>query len=408
MDKEQRKNQLPADWKWERLGDIANYLNGRAFKPTEWELIGKPIIRIQNLNNPDAKYNYTRNEFEKKYEVKKGDLLFAWSASLGAYIWKGEDAWLNQHIFKVVPNEGVDKLYLYYLLEEIVHVLYTQAHGSGMVHVTKGKFEGTHIPLPSLSIQQAVVSKIEELFSELDKGIESLRAAQQQLKVYRQSILKWAFEGKLTNDRVEEGSVPNGWRKLSLKELTIVISDGDHQPPPKSKSGIPFITISNVDKHSNKINFSETFFVSNEYYETLKEHRKPAKGDILYTVTGSFGIPILIDYDKEFCFQRHIGLIRPKDSANQKWLYYVLQSPEIWDQAKATATGTAQKTVSLNSIRNFQVPFCSIEEQYRIVQAIESRLSVADKLEETITQSLQQAESLKQSILKKAFEGKLI
>ena len=195
---------------------------------------------------------------------------------------------------------------------------------------------------------------------------------------------------------------------MKLKESAKDISDGDHQAPPKSNTGVPFITISNVNKENNKINFSDTFSVSEEYFKKLKINRKPLKGDVLYTVTGSFGIPILIDFEKDFCFQRHIGLVRPLETTNQKWLYYLLQSPDVFNQAKSTATGTAQKTVALNSLRNFEVPYCKIEEQHQIVQAIESRLSVADKLEESTAQSFQQSEALRQTILKKAFKGRLV
>ena len=96
------------------LGTVATYINGRAFKPVEWETSGLPIIRIQNLTSSTTQVNYTTQRFEDKYLVHNGDLLFAWSASLGAHIWNGGDAWLNQHIFRVVPNEGIDKKYLYY------------------------------------------------------------------------------------------------------------------------------------------------------------------------------------------------------------------------------------------------------------------------------------------------------
>lgn len=186
------------------------------------------------------------------------------------------------------------------------------------------------------------------------------------------------------------------------------ITDGDHQPPPKTAAGIPFITISNINKSNQKIDFSETFTVSKEYFSNLKDNRKPKFGDILYTVTGSFGIPIMVDFNKEFCFQRHIGLIHPSSLSDQKWLYYLLHSKLVFNQAKATATGTAQKTVALKSLRNFKIPYCLIEEQKNIVQEIESRLSVCDKIEEIIETSLKQSESLRQSILKQAFEGKLV
>ena len=150
---------------------VADYINGRAFKPTEWQNEGKPIIRIQNLNNHTAKFNYSPLKHEEKYIVKNGDLLFAWSASLGAYIWHGQEAWLNQHIFKIHPYRCIDKNFLYYLLTDVTAGLYAKSHGSGMVHVTKGKFESTEIVLPPLpEATGAFVAKIEALFSDWTKA----------------------------------------------------------------------------------------------------------------------------------------------------------------------------------------------------------------------------------------------
>lgn len=189
---------LPKGWAAATVGDLADYVNGRAFKPTEWKDTGKPIIRIQNLNNGEAEYNFSPENHEEKYLVRNADLLFAWSASLGAHIWHGGDAWLNQHIFLVLPKSCTIKLFVFYLLEKITAELYAKAHGSGMVHVTKGKFESTEISLPPFPEQHRIVAKIEELFSELDKGIENLKTARAQLKVYRHALLKHAFEGKLT------------------------------------------------------------------------------------------------------------------------------------------------------------------------------------------------------------------
>ncbi|EPR1028905.1 restriction endonuclease subunit S, partial [Acinetobacter baumannii] len=189
---------IPQGWALSNLGSIATYINGRAFKPTEWETTGKPIIRIQNLNNPTAPYNYTNQEFQEKYKVKKGDLLFAWSASLGTYIWKNDDAWLNQHIFKVIPHRGIDKNFLFYLLTHVTNELYAKAHGSGMVHVTKGIFDENPALIPPIQQQILIVQKIEELFSEIDDGIQSLETAKKQLDIYREAILIQAFEGKLT------------------------------------------------------------------------------------------------------------------------------------------------------------------------------------------------------------------
>ena len=422
-------NQLPKDWKWVKLGEYVEPVKGKKPKRVSTEKTKECSIPYVNIKA------FEKNIIDEYTDgigcalCDDGDFLMVWDGSRSGYVGKAIKGALGSTLVKLnFPD--MHNNYAYYFLQSKYLDINTRAKGVGIPHVDPNILWNYDLLIPPKPTQQAIVSKIEELFSELDKGIEQLKAAQQQLKTYRQSVLKWAFEGKLTRSLNHDSydlhdehdltiaaepeisygkknDLPRGWKKIKLKEITKDISDGDHQAPPKSMSGVPFITISNVNKENNKIDFTHTFTVSEEYYTKLKINRKPMKGDVLYTVTGSFGIPVLIDFEKEFCFQRHIGLVRPLQTTNQKWLYYLLQSPDVFNQAKSTATGTAQKTVALNSLRNFDVPYCSIEEQNNIVQEIESRLSVADKMEESITQSLQHAEALRQSILKKAFEGKL-
>lgn len=166
----------PLGWCKTQLKYIADYVNGRAFNPEEWETNGLPIVRIQNLNDETAPYNKSCKSYEEKYLIHKGDLLFAWAASLGTYVWEKGDAWLNQHIFKVIPFVFMDKLYLYYSLESLIKDFYKESHGSGMVHITKKKFEDIECFVPPLAEQQRIVAKIEELFSILDSIQKSLEA----------------------------------------------------------------------------------------------------------------------------------------------------------------------------------------------------------------------------------------
>ena len=165
---------LPERWAILKVGNVAEYINGRAFKPEEWEQTGLPIIRIQNLNDPNAYYNRTKNEYEEKYSIKKGDLLFAWAASLGTYIWKGEDAWLNQHIFKVVPYPFMDKKYLYYAFHAMITEFYRKSHGSGMIHITRKQFEEITLWLPPLAEQYRIVQYLQQVFEKLDSIVENL------------------------------------------------------------------------------------------------------------------------------------------------------------------------------------------------------------------------------------------
>lgn len=252
------------------------------------------------------------------------------------------------------------------------------------------QFSKIKVAIPPITEQQRIVDRIEELFSQLDSAVETLQKTKQQLAVYRQAVLKEAFECCT--------------QKISVESVCEHVTDGDHMPPPKSVNGIPFIMISNIK--NNVIDFSNTAFVGRDYYEKINNKRRPRKGDVLYTVTGSFGIPIVVDYDKEFCFQRHIALLRPKKIITQRYLYYVLQTPYVYSQATSCATGTAQKTVGLNVLRKMRIPFIdSIEEQEKIITELESKISMCENIEKTVDTALQQAEAMRQSILKKAFEG---
>lgn len=161
----------------------------------------------------------------------------------------------------------------------------------------------------------------------------------------------------------------------------VMLSNGNLHS--KSGTGVPFITISNI-KLGTGIDFSKTFFVSQEYYDGLKEYRQPKRGDILYTVTGSFGIPVLINFDKQFCFQRHIGLIRPSSLLLDTYLFYYFQTPDAFVQATQAATGVAQKTVSLKSLRNFIIPLPDLTTQTQIVARIEKEQALVNANKELI------------------------
>ena len=165
---------LPKGWATITIGNAAEYINGRAFKPEEWETIGLPIIRIQNLNDEKALYNRSTSNYEEKYLIQDGDLLFAWAASLGTYIWHGGYAWLNQHIFKVKPYSFIDKEYLYYAFQSMIAEFYRNSHGSGMVHITKKQFEEVILLLPPLSEQHRIVAYLKNIFTKLDTIAESL------------------------------------------------------------------------------------------------------------------------------------------------------------------------------------------------------------------------------------------
>ena len=164
------------NWTYKKLGEVATYINGFAFKPSQWSDEGIPIIRIQNLNNQDAVYNYFRGNVPDKYLVNEGDILISWSASLGAYEWIGCKAYLNQHIFKVVFDKTpIDKFFFKYAVVSKLTEMEKNAHGATMRHIVKKDFDNTKIPYPPLAEQERIVTELDLLSSIIEKKKAQLK-----------------------------------------------------------------------------------------------------------------------------------------------------------------------------------------------------------------------------------------
>lgn len=246
-----------------------------------------------------------------------------------------------------------------------------------------------NLPLPPKSTQLAIVS-------ELDKINELIRLKKEQLKDYdnlAQSIFYEMFGDPVENEK--------GWEVKKLEEVCITITDGDHMPPPKSESGIPFLTISDINKETRELDFSNTYFVPIEYYNNLKEERKAKLNDVLYTVTGSYGIPVIVKDERQFCFQRHIALIRPqKEVLSTYFLCYWVLSAAVKSIADKVATGIAQKTVGLNSIRKFEIIIPPLPLQQLFAQRIEQ----IEHQKSEVTKAITDLETLLASRMQHWFE----
>ena len=198
--------------------------------------------------------------------------------------------------------------------------------------------------------------------------------------------------------------VPESWEWVRLEDFVMAVTDGDHLPPPQSTTGVPFLVISDVN--TGTIDFANARFVSEDYYNSLPPIRRAEKGDVLFTVTGSFGITILVETQRPFCFQRHIGLIKVIECS--EWIYIVLQSQYVQTYCDEVATGTAQKTVSLKHLRNLPIPVPPRGEQTKIQKEIKTWLSYGDKLGHDVTELKEDINSVKSKILELAIHGKLV
>lgn len=378
---------LPKNWTETTLNDVAEYINGRAFKPSEWETEGVPIVRIQNLNDYNAPFNYSTKSYEDIFKIKNGDLLFAWAASLGAYIWQGETAWLNQHIFKIIPK--IDKDFLFYSLSFKVKELYSKSHGSGMVHITKGAFLESLIPLPPLAEQERIVAKIEELFAGIDAGVENLKSVKNQIALYRQSVLKSILSGFATDTLANHVDMCLG--KMLDKE--------------KNKGTLfPYLRNKNVRWK----NFDLDDLLEMRFEESEEERYSIQRGDLVVCEGGEPGRCAVWENDNVIKFQKALHRLRPHDNMNVYFLMYVFMlniQAKNWDRF---FTGSTIKHLTGEALKNLQIPVPTLAEQERIVAEIESRFERADALETAVDRALNDAEKLKQAVLKKAFSGELV
>lgn len=257
-----------------------------------------------------------------------------------------------------------------------------------------------HFYLPPLEEQGRIVEKIEELFSDIDNGIKDLKTAQAQIKQYRQSVLKSAFEGKLYKT--------SEWKEVKLEDVCSKITDGSHFSPKSKIDGLyPYITVKDVK--NDIIDFANSKRIDKDEYDLLvKSGCKPQLNDVLFSKDGTVGKVVLIKYNKEFVVLSSLAIIRPKQIIESKFLYYILKSPQFLIEATNKKVGVAIRRIILATLKKISVPLPTIPEQQQIVAEIEKRFAVADEMEKAVNDSLLQAEKLKQSILKQAFAGKLV
>jgi type I restriction enzyme S subunit len=194
--------------------------------------------------------------------------------------------------------------------------------------------------------------------------------------------------------------LPSEWEWVSLQTLLAIVTDGDHQAPPKSDNGIPFLVIGNLNQR--KVTFDNCRYVPETYYTELDWSRKPLKGDILYTVTGSYGIPIPVESIEPFCVQRHVAIFKATKSSPINYLSTILEAKYAFEYATEIATGIAQKTVPLTGLRKMPIPLPPLAEQHRIVSKVNQLLTLCDSLKVNLNQAQTTQTQLADAIVKQA------
>lgn len=406
-----RENILPKDWKWVKLEDLANKisLNKIKIKQKDYLLKGDFPVVDQGQDLIGGYYNDENLivPFEPPY------IIFGDHTKIKKFInfkfIPGADG-----VKVLKPKETVNPKFLYYSLFTIK--IEDKGYARHFQLIEKELF-----PLPPLSTQHLIVAKIEELFSELDKGIENLKLAQLQLKTYRQSVLKWAFEGKLSEvynsrdaknntenikDSFKNLELPKGWKASSIGDIFEVFIGSTPKRNNLNYWGGEIKWISSGEVSFCNIYDTKEKISSEGLQNTSCKVHPP--GTVIMAMIGEGKTRGQVGILKvEATHNQNTAAIRVNESTYlSKLLYHFLVFK--YEENRKVGSGNNQKALNKERVKSISIPLPPIQEQHLIIQEIESRLSVADKMEESITQSLQQAEALRQSILKKAFEGKLI
>ena len=399
---------IPKHWQIKTLGEVCVFSQGIQVDVTHQSLEKNKdqvrFLRIIDFTQGDDPYRYIDNP-GGRYYIKKDDIAMVRYGTVG-FVCTGKEGIIANNLFKIEPDEKISKKFLIHFLQSELFRRKLETKGATMQALSFGLIKPIQIPIPPLPEQQAIVSKIEELLSDLENGKQQLQIAQQQLKIYRQSLLKWAFQGKLTNKHFKDGELPKGWKWKEIREITSVLGDGLHGTPKYSETGEYFF-INGNNLSDGKIEIKEnTKCVSVEEYE---KYKKPLnERTIFVSINGSLGYTAFYSNEKVI-LGKSACYFNVIDSIDKHYIRYFITSNTFTSYANKNATGSTIKNVGLKTMREFKVPIPpTLEEQQLIVDELESKLTVCDKIEETISQSLLQAESLRQSILKKAFSGELV
>jgi len=453
---------LPKSWELTQIKYICDIQGGYSFKSKDYKDKGIPLLRISNIK--DGKISFEKNTVYldesvlKKNEgflLNRGDIVIALSgATTGKYGKYTLDnvALLNQRVGRIRYKnvELVNQNYIYYYLRIIRNSILKEAYGAAQPNISTRELADFDIPLPPLPEQHRIVAKIEELFTKLDAGVMALKEAQKLLKRYRKSVLKAAVEGRLTAqwreqhkhelepanklleriqaerkaklgkkykepkpvDTTDLPELPEGWGWVKLKSISQALGGYAFKSKDYTQTGYQIIKIGNIK--TNLLNLRKNpSFIANPNIDIVKKYSL-MKNDILITLTGTrrkrdYGFVAIVKDEKNLLLNQRVARLRFSLKVNPYYFLISLQNEEFRNRLFANETGNVgQGNIGMGAITNEPIPLPPIKEQNKIVEEYERLFSIIDETEQVIESELKRAQSLRQSILKRAFEGKLV
>jgi type I restriction enzyme S subunit len=390
-------SELPQGWARTTIGSVCDLVNGKAFKPSDWSETGLPIVRIQNLNRPDAKFNHYNEKVEGRFLIENGDLLFAWSGtpgtSFGAHIWNGPQAILNQHIFNVkFDRSEIDRTFLRHAINQTLDEQIAKAHGGvGLRHVTKGKFEETAIALPPLPEQRRIVAKIDSLTGKSRRARDHLDHIPRLVEKYKQAVLAAAFRGDFS-DNIQ-------WNEVLFFEA--LDFKGGSQPPKSTFSRTPGPGLIRLLQIRDFASDEKAIYIRDDRSwpsctetDIMVGRYGASVGKILSGKAGAYNVAL-------------VKMLFDPAKIERDFLYYWLKS-DAFQKPLMTVSRSAQNGFNKSDLENVLVPQPAIEIQRLIAGKITRALDWIDRLASEATSARKLIDHLHQSILSKAFRGELV
>ena len=356
-----------------KLGDVATYINGYAFKPEDRGEVGLPIIRIQDLTGNAYDLGFYDGEYPEKIEINDGDVLISWSASLGVYVWNRGRALLNQHIFKVVFDKvDIDKNYFVYAVRQKLVEMGMKTHGATMKHIVKKDFDATLIPYPSLNEQAEIATNL----NKVSRVIEARKQELQLLDDLIKARFVELFGNPITNDR--------GWEVAELNTVCDGIGDGLHGTPEYDEDGeYPFINGNNLMDGVIKVT-PATKMVNEDTYK--KHFIVLTDNTILLSINGTLG-KLAFYNGEEVMLGKSACYCNLKPEINREFVYGVMKTDAFAGFLESNATASTIKNVGLKAIRGFKLILPPEEIQFKFIefanQVDKSKVAVQKALDET-------------------------
>ncbi|HOU24054.1 MAG TPA: restriction endonuclease subunit S [Anaerolineae bacterium] len=398
------RRELPDGWRWVKLGEVAEYINGRAFKPEEWSRAGLPIIRIENLTSATAPSHCYDGLVEQRVRVRTGDLLISWSATLDAFMWDRGDAVLNQHIFRVEEDPRlVTKQYLYWAVKQAMERIRGRVHGATMRHVTKGEFERTPIILAPLAEQRRIAAVLNEQMAAVERARAAAQAQLDAARALPAAYLRQAFP--------RPGQpLPDGWRWVKLGEVCEFVRgvtfDKSEAKSTPSLGSLPILRAGNI---AEKLQMHDDLVWVPE--SRVDREQLLLLGDIAICL--SSGSPAVVG-KTAYCERRwrgsvgaFCGIVRSLEGLDTRYLAHWFRSPSYWQWRDEQARGANIQNLRFSELGRLELPLPPPLEQTRIAWVLNEQMASVERVRAAAEAQLAQISALPAALLRRAFSGEL-